>query len=95
MGVNTAMKNNDNIHDSSRGGRWEEPFESKVVGIHTSLLHNGKVLSFSYPSKENHHHNHQDVKDDHHIDDIHSHGSGKRTGVDLFSSHLTFFTEAC
>lgn len=44
------------------------------------MLYNGKVLFFSYPSKENHHHNYQDTKNDNHIDNIHSHGSGERTG---------------
>jgi Glyoxal oxidase N-terminus len=37
-------------------------------------LHNGKVLFFTYPSRENHHHNHV------HDNDIHSHGSAERTG---------------
>ena len=47
--------------DPIQGGEWEKPFESKVVGIHTALLHNGKVLFFTYPSKhgqDNHEHSH-------------------------------------
>jgi hypothetical protein len=36
-------------------------------------LHNGKVLFFTYPSKEDHHH-------DHAHNNIHSHGSAERTG---------------
>jgi hypothetical protein len=70
------MENN-NIrldNDPHKVGKWEKAFESRVVGIHTSLLHNGKVLFFTYPSKENHHHNHANNNN------VHSHGSAERTG---------------
>jgi hypothetical protein len=47
------------------------------VGIHTSLLYNGNVLFFTYPSKENHHNHNKDTDND---NNIHTHGSAERIG---------------
>jgi hypothetical protein len=58
--------------EPSEGGQWEKLFRSNVVGIHSALLHTGEVLFFSYMSKENHEHGH----DDHN----HSHGSADSIG---------------
>lgn len=35
-------------------GKWSAPFDLHVVGVHATLLHNGKVLFFSYPSPREH-----------------------------------------
>lgn len=35
-------------------GEWNVKYHSKIVGIHAALLNNGKIILFSYPSKERH-----------------------------------------
>jgi hypothetical protein len=84
----SKVENKKNIqpnYDSYKGGKWEKPFESKVVGIHTSLLYDGKVLFFTYPSKgdrhdhDNHEHKNHNI-DTQHNNNSHSHGSAERTG---------------
>jgi hypothetical protein len=35
-------------------GRWSVPFELHVIGTHSTLLPNGKVLLFSYPAQGEH-----------------------------------------
>lgn len=67
---------NDLTSSTNNKGEWEKPFESSVVGIHTALLHDGKVLLFTYPSKEGHEHDHAHNGNNGH----HGHGSAESTG---------------
>lgn len=41
--------------DASKEGEWLVPYSSGVVGIHTAVLHTGKVLFFSYKGKTHAH----------------------------------------
>ncbi|HYF98489.1 MAG TPA: galactose oxidase-like domain-containing protein [Candidatus Saccharimonadales bacterium] len=69
----------------SINGQWETIFESQVVGIHSALLNNGKVLLFSYKSKDSNHSHGSSNGGSHN----HSHGSADSIGdsevVDIFS----------
>lgn len=69
-------------------GQWETIFESQVVGIHSALLNNGKVLLFSYKSKESDH-SHSDSSNGGSHAHSHSHGSADSIGdseiVDVLS----------
>ena len=50
----------------SQNGEWKVEYYSKVVGIHSALLKNGKIILFSYPSKhKNNHPNQRHASDDH------------------------------
>lgn len=60
-------------------GQWETPFESQVVGIHSALLNNGKVLLFSYKSKESNH-SHSSTENGGSHAHNHSHGSADSIG---------------
>ena len=60
-------------------GQWETFFESQIVGIHSALLNNGKVLLFSYKSKESDH-NHSDSSNGGSHSHTHSHGSADSIG---------------
>lgn len=42
---------------SKNNGEWNVKYHSRIVGIHAALLNNGKIILFSYPSKEEHDHN--------------------------------------
>jgi hypothetical protein len=43
-------------------GDWKVMYTSKVMGIHAAMLNDGKILLFSYPSREK---QHQEVDNDH------------------------------
>ena len=45
---------------SKDSGEWNVRYHSKIVGIHTALLKNGKIILFSYPSREEHNNNGED-----------------------------------
>lgn len=80
MYISAVGKERKNIN-----GQWETVFESKVVGIHSALLNNGKVLLFSYKSKDSDH-SHDNGNGG---SQTHSHGSADSIGdsevVDIFS----------
>jgi hypothetical protein len=44
---------------------WNVKYHSKIVGIHVALLNNGKIILFSYPSKERHGSHNGDDEEEH------------------------------
>lgn len=55
-------------------GDWKVKYRSKIVGIHSALLNNDRIILFSYPSRE-----HNDNHNDEHAHSIF--GSASRHGV--------------
>ena len=62
------------MSSSKNKGNWNVKYRSKIVGIHAALLNNGRIILFSYPSRE-----HNDNHDDEHAHSIF--GSASHHGV--------------
>jgi len=53
------------VSSETNTGIWDVTYHSKIVGIHSALLNNGKIILFSYPSKEKEHGHDNDTEHTH------------------------------